>query len=770
MGQMRTRVFRFCFRKVIQYLFSTTITMMKNVSMLSGQLSSRDAKNNGNSYDIVFPALPVSKTSNKIGTVPFKKQNNVKSSTVNEIISIPAQDRNWDRNSQLEHEKFKKAYIKIGKEYNVGIEICISKTMDLTLLISGNRVNVERAKQKIIIIDQTQIKTTTIPFPKEHRSTLLGKQGLNLKNIEKRTGARVQIPCMKNSADIIYITGTKDSTKKVVQELEEIIIKLKSKIEKEITIDQRHHGAIIGFNGEKVRELQKIFNVKIIFPSPVEARNNLVKIQGLNDDVNKAFKSLAELAEVLNEINYVLEIPIFKQFHKLSAGKRAIYIKKIRKETDTRIFLPREGDNKDVIKVMGNKRKVLIAYDMIKEIQNEIGDIITKEMVLGNVKVRNVIVNLGNKFIQSIKDDCGDNVTLNLPTVKGDNTIVIKGPEDDVKNVTTQIQTMVDEVHKYVFDLKVNPKFHKYLIGTNGVNVKKIRHLTNTRIIFPPETNSTNENITIVGKKENVNIVKAKFEVMITNISKVIEEHVEINEKNHGTLVVKQKECIHKLENEWGDVKIEFPNIGAGDRVVISDSKADVALSEQRLSDHAKVLENTIRAVVNVDPKYHNYFVARRGEIINRIINDCNGVSITFPKIASSNSAVIIKGDKINVEEAKRKIEEIVKDLKNIIEVTMNVPPKYHDHFVAHHAEVINQISGKHNGVTIKFPQVNSNSSQVLIKGHKDYVEKVKNEIDNIIIDLRRSSGAVGATHRGLRDLGPSFKKKTDMNKNRSLR
>ncbi|XP_025416174.1 vigilin-like [Sipha flava] len=745
--------------------------MMKNVSMVSGQPSSGDAMNNGNSYDLVFPALPVSKTSNTIGTVPFKKRSNVKSSTVNEIITIPAQDRYWERNSQLEQEKCKEVYKKIGKECNVGLEIYISKTMDLTLLISGNRVNIERAKQKIITSDQTQIKTTTTQFPKEHRSMLLGKQGLNLKNIEKRTGARVQIPRMKNSGNIIYITGTKDSTKKVVQELEEIIIKLKSKIEKEITIDQRHHGAIIGLNGEKVRELQKIFNVKIIFPSPVEARNNLVKIQGLNDDVNKAFKSLAELAEVLDEINYVLEIPIFKQFHKLSPGKRAIFIKKIREETDTRIFLPREGDNKDFIKVMGNKRKVLIAYDMIKEIQNEIGDIITKEMVLGNVKVRNAIVNLGNKFIQSIKEDCGGNVTLNLPTVKGDNTIVIKGPEDDVKNVITQIQTMVDEVHKYVFDLKVNPKFHKYLIGTNGVNVKKIRYLTNTRIIFPPETDSTNENITIVGKKENVNIAKAKLEVMIADIiSNVIKERVEIDEKNHGTLVVNQKECLNKLEKECGDVKIEFPNLGAGDRVVISDSKSDVALSKQRLLDHAKVLENTIRAVVNVDPKYHNYFIARRGEVINRIINDCNGVSITFPKISSSNSAVIIKGDKINVEEAKRKIEEIAKYLKNIIEVTINVPPKYCHNFVAHHAELIKQISEKHNGVTVTFPQVNSNSTKVLIKGYKDHVEKVKNEIDNIIIDLRRSSGAVGATHRGLRDLGPSIQKKTNMNKNRSLR
>lgn len=52
------------------------------------------------------------------------------------------------------------------------------------------------------------------------------------------------------------------------------------------------------------------------------------------------------------------------------------------------------------------------------------GDIVTKDITLGNVKVRNVIVNLGNKFIQSIKEDCGGNVTLKLPVVKGDNVSI----------------------------------------------------------------------------------------------------------------------------------------------------------------------------------------------------------------------------------------------------------------------------------------------------------------------------------------------------------
>jgi monomeric isocitrate dehydrogenase len=45
----------------------------------------------------------------------------------------------------------------------------------------------------------------------------LGKQGLNLKIIEQRTGVRVQIPRIQNSSDIIYITGTRDYTTKVVQ-------------------------------------------------------------------------------------------------------------------------------------------------------------------------------------------------------------------------------------------------------------------------------------------------------------------------------------------------------------------------------------------------------------------------------------------------------------------------------------------------------------------------------------------------------------------------
>lgn len=54
-----------------------------------------------------------------------------------------------------------------------------------------------------------------------------------------------------------------------------------------------------------------------------------MKIRGLNEDVNKVFKSLAKLAKELDEANYVLEIPVFKQFHKLVVGKGGANVRKV---------------------------------------------------------------------------------------------------------------------------------------------------------------------------------------------------------------------------------------------------------------------------------------------------------------------------------------------------------------------------------------------------------------------------------------------------------
>ena len=70
--------------------------------------------------------------------------------------------------------------------------------------------------------------------------------------------------------------------------------------------------------------------------------------------------------------NYMQQVHIFKQFHKNIIGKGGANIKKIRDETDTRIDLPSESSDSDVISITGKKENVEKARDKIETIQKEL--------------------------------------------------------------------------------------------------------------------------------------------------------------------------------------------------------------------------------------------------------------------------------------------------------------------------------------------------------------------------------------------------------------
>lgn len=60
---------------------------------------------------------------------------------------------------------------------------------------------------------------TTIYIPKEHHRWILGKSGTRLKELEKETATRIQVPSIGDNSDKIVIQGTKDSIDKAVHEI-----------------------------------------------------------------------------------------------------------------------------------------------------------------------------------------------------------------------------------------------------------------------------------------------------------------------------------------------------------------------------------------------------------------------------------------------------------------------------------------------------------------------------------------------------------------------
>ena len=74
--------------------------------------------------------------------------------------------------------------------------------------------------------------------------------------------------------------------------------------------------------------------------------------------------------------NYQAEVHIFKQFHKNVIGKGGGTIRKIRNETDTKIDLPNEMSDSDVITITGKKENVDKAKAMVEAIQRDLVSLI----------------------------------------------------------------------------------------------------------------------------------------------------------------------------------------------------------------------------------------------------------------------------------------------------------------------------------------------------------------------------------------------------------
>ena len=69
--------------------------------------------------------------------------------------------------------------------------------------------------------------------------------------------------------------------------------------------------------------------------------------------------------------NYREEVRIFKKFHANVIGKGGATLRKLREETDTKIELPGEKNDSDVIVITGKKENVQKARARIQAIEKE---------------------------------------------------------------------------------------------------------------------------------------------------------------------------------------------------------------------------------------------------------------------------------------------------------------------------------------------------------------------------------------------------------------
>ncbi|XP_053677123.1 vigilin [Anopheles nili] len=469
-----------------------------------------------------------------------------------------------------------------------------------------------------------------------HCKHIIGKAGANINRMKEEYDVQINID--EKDAKPIRIEGPREGVAKAQQELLEKIAKWENEKEESIIIDHRLFKTIIGAKGEKIREIRDMHNqVQIVFPGPND-KSDIVKIRGMKEDVDRCHKYLTQYVKELQKHSFVMEVPIFKQFHKYVIGKGGANIKKIRDETQTKIDLPDEGDQNEMIVITGKRENVKEARDRIQKIQNEMANIVSEEVAIP-AKHHISLIGTGGMLINSIMEECGG-VSIKFPNSEAkSDKVVIRGPKEDVERAKQQLLELASEkeLSSYSVQIRAKPQHHKFLIGKNGASIKKIRDKTGARVIFPGVNDQDNEVITIMGKKENVEEAKIELEAIIKNIDNIVDDEISVEPKYHKHFISNRGKVLRRIEEECGGMSISFPRSDRddrNDRVTLKGPKDCIETAKQRIVEIVRELESMVTIECYIPARHHRIVMGRGGSKVQGITSEF-GVNIKFPERGS---------------------------------------------------------------------------------------------------------------------------------------
>ncbi|XP_038171875.1 vigilin-like [Arvicola amphibius] len=295
---------------------------------------------------------------------------------------------------------------------------------------------------------------------------------------------------------------------------------------------------------------------------------------------------------------------------------------------------------------------------------------------------------------------------VNFPSssCNSENNITFRKPEN--REVT---RNWILAMHKNAAkvseeEISIPPSLHKSLIDSKESLISSIMEECGKVHIHFPSTKLGLQKVIIRGPAENVEKTKKKLLQLAEEQAKNYSVTVPVKSKYHQFLMSENGGNLHKVCEKTG-ARIIFPTFKNKDQesVTIIGTEEAVKNVQRELEVLLKDLENVVEDSILINPKFHNYFVMQRGQLLQKIIKEYGGVFINFSYAGKESTKVTIKGAKACVEAAKKHIQEIFKPLGSQVTRRCVVPPKFHPFIMGPVCSRIQQIA-RDCKVQSKFP------------------------------------------------------------------
>lgn len=626
----------------------------------------------------------------------------------------------------------------IFRDFDVYVQVPKLDSPSETIFLFGEESKLGAALSQVCA-KANSVVTTKIDVPSWLHRHMIGEKGANISKIT----ADYPNTHVKFEADNkITLDGPPDEVEKVRERLQNITIGLKQIMTcEEMTVDPKFYAQLVGKKYEyNISRLNKEYGVVIRLPSE-NSTSNLVRIEGASDAVAKAKAEFLELLKKL-ENERSKDVIIEQKYHSNLIGKNGKNLNEIRaKFNDIQINIPSLADKSDVITIRGNKLDVEKCHKHLTQLAKEMQESNYSEEIQIFKEFHRIIIGKGGAFIKKIRDET--QVRIEVPAENSDsNSITIVGKQDNVLKARKMLEEKIKELVNIKEDfVEIPHQLHTALIGKGGAIIKQIRKDCGGVIIsFPAETTPTDK-ITLRGPLEEIK--KAKQELLKLAEQKndiSYSEDITCKSEFHRFLVGHKGNNINALREQY-NVRVLFPsqnntNEATNDTITILGKKENVKAVREKLEASIKNLEEQTTDEVQVDPKWHKNFIAKRAKLINKISDENCNVRISFPK-APTSSAVTIKGPKDAVESAKKRILEHVHDFENQVTIELVIPQEHHVAIIGKKGANSQQICDDFK-VEIQFPAKSTadanNENGGIENGAHDSSESNPSKSDTIVI------------------------------------
>ncbi|XP_017771601.1 PREDICTED: vigilin [Nicrophorus vespilloides] len=561
----------------------------------------------------------------------------------------------------------------ILRETGVSVEMPPSDSATDTITLRGPHDRLGPALGKVYE-KANSVRSTDVQAPSWIHKYIIGRKGASIKEITQNY-AKVHVE-FNDKESKIKIEGPPEEVEKVHERIDQIARDYVARYTfTEMKVDQKFYKHIIGKSGVNVNRIKDEAGVAINIEE-----SGQIRIEGVREGVEKAQLELEELVCKL-ENEKERDVIIDQRHYRSIIGTRGENIKEIRERfNQVQISFPGPNDKRDVVKIRGLKNDVDQCYRHMQKVVKELNESSFQIEVPIFKQFHKFIIGKGGANIRKIREET--QTKIDLPAEGDTNDVItITGKKENVEEAREKIRKIQDELETIVTEeIVIDPKFYNSLIGSRGKLIHSIMEDCGGVAIKFPSAESRSDKVTIRGPKEDVD--RAKQQLLDLASERQLSSYtaeVRAKAQHHKFLIGKSGANIKKLRDATG-ARIVFPSGQDEDRelITIIGKKEAVLQAKEQLEATIREIDNITESEITVDPKHHKYFVARRGEILHRISDECGGVTISFPRSGVQGDKVVLKGAKDCIEATKLRILEHIADLESMVTLECIIPQQVH--------------------------------------------------------------------------------------------